>query len=48
MLRFNGGTCVPDVNKHKIPDTLKLKDFMEIQCGKFREDFLYGIYLQLI
>jgi hypothetical protein len=44
MLRFNGGTCVSDVNKHDIPETHKFKEFTEIIGGKFREDYLYGIY----
>ncbi|WJX56134.1 hypothetical protein P8452_41823 [Trifolium repens] len=43
MLKFNGGTKVSDCNKHDITDTLHFKDFTEILCNKFREDFLYDI-----
>ncbi|WJX28057.1 hypothetical protein P8452_16822 [Trifolium repens] len=43
MLKFNGGTKVSDCNKHDINDTLHFKDFTEILCNKFREDFLYDI-----
>jgi hypothetical protein len=42
MLKFNGGTKVSECNKHDITDTLHFKDFTEIVCNKFREDFLYG------
>ncbi|KAK2379080.1 replication protein A 70 kDa DNA-binding subunit B [Trifolium repens] len=43
MLKFNGGTKVSECNKHDITDTLHFKDFTEIVCNKFREDFLYDI-----